>query len=83
MANKTTGNKVTEKIALVYECVMPVFYVVLSGVFLCTNYFPQIAGWGRGGIALVLAVYGIYRVRRALARLKAKREEESYGSYEL
>ncbi|GHT40045.1 hypothetical protein AGMMS49965_07690 [Bacteroidia bacterium] len=58
-----------EKVAFIFECVMAVFYLAVAAAFLFTRIFPQVQGSGRTGVGVVLAVYGVYRVWRAVRKM--------------
>ncbi|MDR1718499.1 MAG: hypothetical protein LBR67_00040 [Dysgonamonadaceae bacterium] len=57
-----------------FESVMAVFYVALSALLLFTNVFDTIQGNVRLWVGVVLGLYGLFRIYRALKKLFQKEE---------
>ncbi len=59
----------------IFECVMAILYLTLSFLFLFTNLFvDSIGGTVRILLGVLLGIYGIFRVYRALKKLFRKTE---------
>ncbi len=69
------GVKQQSQISYIFECVMSVFYLAFSVIFLFTDLFSDtVSGIIRLLVGILLGVYGIFRIYRALKKLLAKEE---------
>ena len=67
---KTRGQSVG---MFVFECVMAVLYLLLGIVFLFTPLFDgAIAGWVKIALGVLLSVYGVFRVYRAVRKISLR-----------
>jgi hypothetical protein len=51
---------------------MSIFYLAVAVVFLFTKYFPSVSGSIRITLGVVFALYGCYRVWRAVKKISQK-----------
>lgn len=61
---------------LIFECVMAVLYLVFGSIFLFTPIFDKVIQ-GKLSIALgiVLVLYGIFRIFRAIRKIVSKNDK--------
>ena len=64
----------TKKIGwLIFECVMAVLYLIFGAVFLFTPVFDKVIQGGFSiALGIVLVLYGIFRIFRAVRRIISK-----------
>lgn len=76
MQQRETRNiKPQNQVSYIFECVMSLFYVAFAVVFLFTDLFiDTVNGPIRLSVGILLGIYGIFRVYRALKKLFAKEE---------
>ena len=67
----------TKKIGwLIFECVMAVLYLLFGVVFLFTSVFDKVIQGGFGiALGIVLVLYGIFRIFRAVKKIASKENE--------
>lgn len=59
----------------IFECVMAILYLGFGGIFLFSPIFGNIITGGvRIGLGIVLALYGIFRVFRAIRKIVQRNE---------
>ncbi len=67
--------KQQSQISYIFECVMSVFYIAFSVIFLFTDLFiDTVSGTIRLLVGILLGIYGIFRAYRSLRKLLAKEE---------
>lgn len=75
MNSRNTSNLEGQKLGLfIFECVMAVLYLTFGIVFLFTSLFGFIQGWIRIALGILLGVYGIFRIFRAVMKIIGKNE---------
>ena len=58
---------------LIFECVMAVLYLSFGAVFLFTPYVSAVSGWYRIAFGLLLGVYGVFRIIRAIKKVSLRK----------
>jgi membrane protein required for beta-lactamase induction len=67
--------KQQSQISYIFECVMSLFYLAFSVIFLFTDLFEDtVYGMVRLLVGILLGIYGIFRIYRALRKLLTKEE---------
>ena len=73
--NKTVGQR--NQALYIFECVMSLAYLTFSYIFLFTELFVDtVSGTPRLLVGILLGIYGIFRVYRALKKLFRNIKEE-------
>ncbi len=77
MPQQDRGNsKPQNQMLFIFECVMSVFYLGFACVFLFTGYFNEtVSGIVRLLVGILLGIYGIFRIYRALKKISEKEKE--------
>ena len=65
-SNKLEGQKLG---LLIFECVMAVLYLAFGAIFLFTSLFATIKGEMRIALGVLVGVYGIFRIFRAIKKM--------------
>lgn len=66
-SDKNQGQKLT---GYIFECTMSIFYVFFAIIFLFTNLFTNVIyGNLRIALGVLLGVYGVFRVYRAVRKM--------------